>query len=80
MFPGSIVLKNDPKYLQGIPDLLILYENKWAMLETKKDKDSEKQPNQEWYINKTNSMSFASFIYPENRDQVLRDLYTFFKK
>ena len=28
-FPGCIVLKNDPDYKQGVPDLLILYTNKW---------------------------------------------------
>ena len=30
MFPGCIVMKNDSSYIQGIPDLLILYKDKWA--------------------------------------------------
>ena len=35
MFKGSIVLKTDPTYIQGIPDLLILYKKHWAALEVK---------------------------------------------
>ena len=30
MFPGCIVTKLDSGDIQGIPDLLILYKNKWA--------------------------------------------------
>ena len=37
-FPGCMVLKNDPNYIQGIPDLLVLYEGRWAALECKKAK------------------------------------------
>lgn len=74
IFPGCVVLKNDPSYLQGIPDLVIFYENKWAWLECKKSKDSSVRPNQSFYIDKGKEMSFASFIYPENREEVLNDL------
>ena len=34
-FPGCIVMKNDPTYIQGIPDLLVLHKDKWASLECK---------------------------------------------
>ena len=34
IFPGCMVFKMDQ--VQGIPDLLILYKNKWASLENKK--------------------------------------------
>ena len=34
-FPGCIVTKLDSGDIQGIPDLLILYKNKWATLENK---------------------------------------------
>jgi len=69
--PECMVLKNDPNYIQGVPDLLVLYKNKWAALECKKDKDASKRPNQEHYIQKMNKMSFARFISPENKEEVL---------
>lgn len=74
-FPGSIVTKIQP-YIQGIPDLLILYKNRWAMLEVKKSEEDAKhpRPNQPYYVNRLNEMSFSSFIYPENKEQVLNDM------
>lgn len=75
-FPGCMVLKNDPTYIQGIPDLLILYKKRWAALECKKSKKASKkpQPNQEHYIKKMNKMSYASFVYPENKKGVMNEL------
>lgn len=73
-FPDCVVLKNDPTYIQGIPDLLILYKDKWASLECKKDYKSSKRPNQEYYVSLMNEMSFSRFIFPENRKEVLDDL------
>lgn len=73
-FPGSIVLKNDPTYIQGIPDLIVLYKDKWATLECKKDKHASKQPNQEYYVNAMNSMSYSAFIFPENKEEVLDEM------
>ena len=79
MFPGCIVLKNDPNYLQGIPDLSIFWNNKWAMLEVKKEADASHQPNQDYYVDKANQMSFSRFIYPENKREVLRELEQSFR-
>jgi hypothetical protein len=79
-FPGCIITKLDPTDIQGIPDLLILYKNKWATLENKKSEKAVKQPNQEYYVNKMNEMSFSRFIYPENKDQVLNELGEVFNK
>ena len=74
MFPGCIVLKNDPQYLQGFPDLTILYRDRWAVLEVKKSKNARHRPNQDFYIQNANRMSYAAFIYPENKEAVLNEL------
>ena len=74
IFPGCIVTKLDSGDIQGIPDLLILYKNKWATLENKRTSKAHRQPNQEYYVNKMNDMSFSKFIYPENKEEVLTDL------
>ena len=79
-FPGSIVLKNDPNYIQGMPDLTVLYKNKWATLECKKTSNAKHRPNQDYYVRTMNDMSYSSFIYPDNEDQVLRELTYIFKK
>lgn len=78
-FPGSIILKNDPTYRQGIPDLLILYNNRWAVLECKKSVDAPKRPNQDYYVEKMNKMSFARIIFPENKEEVLNELQQSFR-
>lgn len=75
-FPGSMVFKMDQ--IQGIPDFLVLYKNKYAFLENKKSECATHRPNQDYYVNKLNEMSFARFVYPENRDEVLNELDKFF--
>lgn len=79
LFPGCIILKNDPTYIQGIPDLSIFYKGKWAMLEVKKSKDEPFRPNQEYYLQYADNMSFARVIFPENMNRVFDDLIRFFK-
>lgn len=79
MFKGCIVMKNDSSYIQGIPDLLVLYKDKWASLECKKTSTAAKRPNQEYYVGLMNEMSFSRFISPENEEEVLRDLSKTFK-
>lgn len=74
IFPGCIVMKNDSGYIQGIPDLLVLYKDKWASLECKKNSRATKQPNQEYYVELMDSMSFSRFIYPENKEEILNEL------
>ena len=73
-FPGCIVMKNDSSYIQGIPDLTILYKKKWATLECKKSQKESHRPNQDYYVNEMNKMSFSSFIYPENEEEVLNEM------
>lgn len=74
MFPGCVILKNDTDYIQGIPDLTILNQDKWAVLEVKAHADAPMQPNQDFYIDQLNEMSFADFIFPENEKDVLHAL------
>lgn len=72
--PEAIVMKNDASYIQGIPDLLILHGNRWAALECKKSKGAKCQPNQKYYVDLMNEMSYAAFIFPENESEVLNAL------
>lgn len=78
-FQGCIVMKLDSGYLQGIPDLLVLYKKKWATLECKKNANAKKRPNQDYYVNLMNEMSFSRFIFPENKEEVLNDMEQAFK-
>ena len=78
--PQSMILKNDPNYIQGVPDLLVLCDERWAMLEVKASAKAPHRPNQEYYIAKLNHMGFARFVYPENEDEVLRDLDEYFSQ
>ena len=73
-FPGCIVMKNDPTYIQGIPDLVVLHKDKWASLEVKKDEKAKHRPNQDYYVKKMKDMSYSSFIYPENEEEVFDEL------
>ena len=77
MFPGCMIFKMDQ--IQGIPDLLILYKNMWASLECKRGTRSKKQPNQDYYVDLMNNMSFSRFINKDNKEEVLRDLQQAFK-
>ena len=78
-FPGCIVMKNDSSYIQGIPDLIVLFKNKWAVLEVKKSNSASHRPNQKFYVDKMNEMSYASFISPENKEEVLDGMERSFK-
>lgn len=77
-YPGCIALKNDAEYIQGFPDWTILYKDKWVALEIKRDEGANRQPNQEYYISKLDDMSYAAFVYPENKDKVLQELSVIF--
>lgn len=77
--PGALVLKNDANYKQGVPDLLILYKQRWGALECKNRKDASRQPNQEYYVGCMNAMSFARFIYPENKEEVINEMVETFR-
>lgn len=79
MFEGCIVMKNDSSYIQGIPDLLVLYKDKWASLECKRSSSAKHRPNQEYYVDLMDGMSFSRFICPENKEEVLHELQQTFE-
>lgn len=72
MFPDALIFKNETK--QGLPDLTILHKNGWALLECKADAKASHQPNQDYYVEKADEMSFSRFIFPENKQEVLNEL------
>lgn len=72
--PGAEVILNDPHYIQAIPDVLVLYNNHWAMLETKRDKDAPHRPNQDYYVSKYGQMAYAAFVFPENEEKILDEM------
>lgn len=79
--PEADILKNDPNYKQGIPDLSILYGRKYAYLEVKASKDEPHQPNQDYYVEKNNRLGgYARFIYPENENEILPEMIEYLTK
>lgn len=78
-FPEAIIFKNDANRIQGIPDLLILHKDKWAALEVKRSRNAHVQPNQGYYVEKMDQMSYASFIFPENKEAVVNELQQTFR-
>ena len=78
-FPGCFVLKNDSGYLQGVPDLTVLYREYWAVLEVKLSAKASERPNQRHYITVLDEMSFAAFIFPENEDEGFHALQQAFR-
>lgn len=78
-FKGCVIVKNDANYMQGIPDLTIYHGNRWVMLETKRSEDAPHRPNQDYYVSLFNSMSYAAFIFPENKEVILNEVEQAFK-
>lgn len=79
LFPGIKLLKNDEQLLQGVPDSLLLYNDRWAMLEFKASATADEQPNQRYYVELFDQMSFAAFVYPENADEIMTELTRHFE-
>lgn len=73
-FPGAITFKTDPTNFWSFPDLVVLHGNKWAAFETKRHHKASKRPNQDYYVRQLDYMSFASFLEPGNKEEVLNAL------
>lgn len=81
LFPGCVLLKQDAELQQGIPDTLMLYKDMWAAFEVKRRQPRSMrdfQPNQPWWLERLNSMSYAACVYPENVEEVIHDLELLF--
>ena len=76
-FPGSMIFHLNPTEKKGIPDLVVLHRDKWATLEGKREEKASKRLHQDYYVNKMNKMSYSSFIYPENEDEVLKEMHEY---
>lgn len=74
LFEGCVVMKQDANYRQGFPDLLILFGNKWAALEVKASGRATLRPNQLYWVDILDGMSFAALICPENKKAILDEL------
>ena len=79
-FQGCVVLKNDPLYIQGFPDLTVFYKDRWAALECKRSENEAHQPNQDYYVDYLNEMSYGAFIFPENKDRIMEELEKVFNR
>ena len=79
LLPGAIIIKVEP-YIQGFPDLIIIYGKNWAALETKSSEKASRRPNQPYWIDILSDMSFAAFVYPKNKEEVLHELQQTFTR
>lgn len=79
LFPGCLIFHLDPNEMQGAPDLIVLYKNKWATLEGKKTANASHRPNQDYWVSRMDGMSFSRFIFPENKEEVLHELEQAFR-
>lgn len=78
-YPGAVILKQDANLVQGIPDRLMLWGKRWASFEIKRSRNAPIRPNQPYYIDLLNRMSFADFVYPENEEEFLHELARAFR-
>lgn len=58
----------------GRPDLIVLKGVFWGCLEVKKDRLASHRPFQDAKVSTYDKMSFARFIYPENKDEIIEEL------
>jgi len=83
-YPNFVITKLEADLKNGIPDIVILGDKKrWATLEAKKSKKDVTKPrtnkrSQDYYVSTMSKMGYSSYIYPENEEEVLRELEDYF--
>jgi hypothetical protein len=79
-FPNCVIIKTDPSYIRSFPDLMILVGHRWAALETKRDPKAPHQPNQQHWIHELYLMSYAAFVHPYNKEEILDEMERTFNR
>lgn len=59
---------------RGVSDVFFCYEGFYGFLEVKKAKNAKRQPGQEQFVKKMDEWSFARIVYPENYEEVLKEI------
>ena len=76
LFPNSYHFTKEAVSLRVIPDIIGCSNGKFFALEVKASRNSNKTEMQKHILEKIKRAgSFASFIYPENEEEVLTALY-----
>lgn len=79
--PGCVIKRNSTDDIQGFPDLTVFHHEKYALLEVKRSEFAPRRPNQEYYVDYFNSIGgYATFVYPENLNKVIKELIEYFEE
>ena len=65
-------------YNRSMPDTFVIGPHVWAALEYKRSEDASHRPNQEYHISRLNKKGYATFVCPENLEEVLDELEVLF--
>lgn len=73
---GCYVIKTSPGVGTpvGCPDVIALYEGLWIAIEVKSSAKAPYKPLQKETLAKLAEWSFTYVIYPENYDEIIREL------
>lgn len=68
------ICKQDSTTQKGVADLFFCIEGMYGFLELKATKNSPRRPGQEAFIKKMDEWSYARMVYPENWNEVKKEL------
>ncbi len=63
---------------RSMPDMIIIAPIVWAALEFKRSEGASLRPNQDYHIMRLNEKGYATFVFPENVEEVLDELEILF--